>query len=196
MNEPFFTSDTHWFHKNICEYSKRPFSSIEEHDEALIENWNKKVPKGSTVYHAGDFAMTWKKQEVTKVNKLLSRLNGTIHLILGNHDRDAVKNAKFAWIGDYKSIKVGDQKIVIFHYCIRSWHHSHRGSWMLFGHSHGNLSVEGCGKCIDVGVDCWDYAPVSFDEIVSAMHKKEIVTVDHHSIEEIEQRPRTEKSSE
>ena len=34
----FFTSDTHFGHKNILNFCHRPFDSIEEHDQALINN--------------------------------------------------------------------------------------------------------------------------------------------------------------
>jgi calcineurin-like phosphoesterase family protein len=176
MTDIFFTADTHFKHKRICGYSNRPFATLEEHDEALIENWNKVVPKGGRVYHLGDFAMTWKKEEVGEINRILGRLNGQVHLICGNHDREAVKSANFVWQGDYKSITLAEQKIILFHYCIRSWHHLGRGSWHLFGHSHGNLDVKGCGKCMDVGVDCHAYRPISFDEIKSEMDAKEIVS--------------------
>lgn len=177
---PWFAADTHFGHANICKYSNRPFASIEKHDEALIDRWNAVVPRGGLVYHLGDFMMTWKKHEVDKVNKILARLNGTIHLICGNHDRDAVKSANFAWIGDYKSIQVDGQKIVLFHYPIRSWHGVHRSSWHLHGHSHGNLADNGGGKILDVGVDCWDYKPVSFEQVKEVLDKKPVVSVDHH----------------
>jgi len=77
----FFTSDTHFGHKHILEFCKRPFSSIEEHDEQLIANWNSVVGVDDTIFHLGDFGFGgypfWKK--------IVDQLNGHIILVIGNH---------------------------------------------------------------------------------------------------------------
>ena len=52
----FFTSDSHFFHENIMKFCHRPFKTIEEQDQTLIENWNKVVPQDGLVFHLGDFA--------------------------------------------------------------------------------------------------------------------------------------------
>jgi calcineurin-like phosphoesterase family protein len=52
----WLTADTHFGHTNILKYCGRPFSSIEEMDETLINNWNNKVNQDDTVYHLGDFS--------------------------------------------------------------------------------------------------------------------------------------------
>ena len=77
----FFTSDTHFFHKNIIKYCNRPFGSVEEMNEALVANWNSVVGPDDHVYHLGDFCFG----NVEKWNWCLEpgRLNGHIHLILG-----------------------------------------------------------------------------------------------------------------
>lgn len=181
MTNTFFTSDHHFYHENILEYSRRPFASLEEMHESLIENWNRVVKRGDLVYYLGDFSMTWKKPDQDKVEKILARLNGSKHLIRGNHDRDPCINAKgWSWVGDYKRAVVQKQRIIMFHYCIRSWHGIHRGSWHLYGHSHGSLRDNGGGKCMDVGVDCNDYTPVSYETIEAYMSTRNITSVDHH----------------
>ena len=53
----YFTADTHFSHKNILLYENRPYQSIEEMDNDLIEKWNKTVGKNDTVYHLGDFVL-------------------------------------------------------------------------------------------------------------------------------------------
>lgn len=53
----FFTSDTHFNHKNIITFCKRPFETVEEMNEALVSNWNSVVPEDGTVFHCGDFAL-------------------------------------------------------------------------------------------------------------------------------------------
>lgn len=79
----FFTSDTHFWHKNIIRYSNRPFDSVEEMNEAIIDNWNSVVGPDDTVFHLGDVALgPWSEWAGT-----LSRLNGYKILVVGNHER-------------------------------------------------------------------------------------------------------------
>ncbi len=74
----------------------------------------------------------------------------------------------------------GYQDIVMLHYSMRVWNKSHHGSWHLYGHSHGTLPDDPNSLSIDVGVDCHNYQPISYDEIKSIMSKKEFKPVDHH----------------
>ena len=76
--EIWVTSDTHYGHANIIRFCDRPFASSEEMDEALIANFNERVKPGDTVYHLGDFSFAKDPARVFR------RLNGTIHLVLGN----------------------------------------------------------------------------------------------------------------
>lgn len=156
-----FTADTHFGHENIISYCGRPFNSIAEHDDALVANWNSAVNKGDTVYHLGDFAFM-KRDEV---RSLRGRLNGTVHLVLGNHDRETVVGGGlFASIVRYTEIKLGSTKVVLFHFPIERWNKMHHGSWHFHGHSHGTLKrVE--ENRVDVGVDAWGYRPVRLEEL-------------------------------
>src|SRR3989344_4017153 len=79
----FITADHHFNHKNIIEYCKRPFKTVEEMNETMIERWNRRVGKDDLVIHLGDFGLGNKE----KINEIRKRLNGTIILIKGNHDR-------------------------------------------------------------------------------------------------------------
>lgn len=185
----FAVSDTHFSHKNIIKYSNRPFANVEEMDEKMIEAWNNIVKPGDVVYHLGDFAfLRWEE-----INKFVKRLNGQVHLILGNHDKEIRKHQKergaFATIQDYKEIKVDDTKVILFHYGQRVWNTSHYGAIHLYGHSHGNLPPH--GKSVDVGVDAkWiteEYRPIHMDEIMSFMKKQETAIVDHHGETEQEE---------
>lgn len=181
----WFTSDTHFNHARIIEHSTRPFISLEDMTETMIANWNDLVRPGDTVFHLGDFAISWGKKQAAAIDSILARLNGQKWLICGNHDRDEVKrNQRWVQVKDYHEIKVDrgglhKQRIVLFHYAMRVWNQMHRGAWLLHGHSHGNLSDIG-GLSMDVGVDCHGFRPISLDEVADFMATRAPVVVDHH----------------
>ncbi len=174
----WFTSDTHFGHANVIKHCNRPFQSSEEMTERLIEGWNLRVKGGDTVYHLGDFSM---KLKTPAIEAILRRLKGQKFLITGNHDQKEVEKAHgFIKQTSYKRIKIGDQKIILFHYAMRVWDQFHRGSWQLHGHSHGSLPVDLSIKQIDVGVDCRNYMPMSFEEVAHEMDGHGSKSVDHH----------------
>jgi calcineurin-like phosphoesterase family protein len=182
----WFTADTHFNHANVIKYSRRPFASLEEMTERLIANWNKYVQAGDTIYHLGDFALSWGRKSEKAIDDILRRLQGNKWLICGNHDRDEVtRNRHWTKVVDYHEIRVATtdedkQRIVLCHYSMRVWNQSHRGAWMLHGHSHGNLADIG-GKTMDIGVDCHEYRPVSLNFLTETMRRRPIVAVDHHT---------------
>lgn len=184
----WFTSDTHFNHENIIKYSSRPFADLEAMTEVLVGNWNAVVRPEDTVYHLGDFALSWGSKHRELIDSLLSRLAGQKWLIVGNHDRDEVtKNPRWNSVKPYHEIKIDlggahKQRIVMCHYSLRTWNQMHRGAWMLYGHSHGSLTDIG-GKTIDVGVDVHGYKPISIEAVKEFMDDRPVVECDHHSVE-------------
>lgn len=191
MNKIYVTSDTHFGHHNIIRYTNRPWSFVEEMNEALIHNWNSVVGKNDHIYHLGDFGMG----RIYPLVQILKRLNGKKFLVNGNHDIKAIKDPGFCkqweWIKPYYELKVADpetgkkQMIVMCHYAFRVWNKSHHGSWCLCGHSHGSLKEAlphyvGAGKLLDVGTDVHNYKPVSYEQLKQIMSYKEVEKVDHH----------------
>ncbi len=172
MPKVWFTSDTHFGHAASIKYCDRPFGSVEEMNEALIQNWTQRVQKGDRVYHLGDFAFC-------DPGPILDRLPGQLFLVAGNHDQSkTLKHPRWIKVAPYKEIRVGGHKIVLSHYAFETWNQAHHGAWHLHGHSHGNLPHR--GKRMDVGVDCTDYAPASFEAVSDVMATREFVAVDHH----------------
>ena len=161
----YFTSDTHFGHNNIIKYCNRPYSNIDEHDQALVDNWCSVVQKGDTVYHLGDFGYT---KDSDRLRKICNKLSGQIMLIRGNHDTnlDSIK-FRFKFIKDTHlvSTKIGDSNVRVFlsHYPHRTWIHRPRDCYHLFGHVHGNLGPHGLS--FDAGVDCWNYKPISIVQV-------------------------------
>lgn len=181
MSNLFFTSDTHFGHANIIKYSNRPFRNKDEMDEAIIENWNKVVSDKDVIYHLGDFSFD--NYEYTR--NILKRLKGHKHFIWGNHDRLFQKNKEllgyFESVQDYKEIKWNDKKLVLIHYPLLTWNKGHHGSFHLHGHCHGTLNhLNKNTTRLDVGVDNFNYAPVSFEEITEILEKRTYMEVDHH----------------
>lgn len=158
----YFTADPHFGHQNIIKYCNRPWKYWDEMDEALIENFNSVVTDKDVVYLLGDIAFH------KPVQDYMGRLRGKEHhLIMGNHDKMVHCMNMFHSISQVKALNIkGIPNIWLSHYAHRTWPASHYGSIHLFGHSHGMLHIEPGAKCIDVGVDAWNYKPVSLDEII------------------------------
>jgi calcineurin-like phosphoesterase family protein len=170
LNRVFFTSDTHFGHSNIIRYCGRPFESKEDHDRVLIDNWNRVVTSKDTIYHLGDLGFG----DAAYLHKIVSRLSGRIIFLMGNHDRPSVMKLlsdriPFTRYVDIIKPKVQghSQTIFLSHYPHRSWFKSNHGSWHLWGHSHGNMVPYGLS--FDVGVDCWNYTPVSLEQVSDKM---------------------------
>ena len=100
----FFISDTHFFHKNIIEYSNRPFVSITEMNQEMIEMWNAVVGHDDIVIHGGDLAFGG----YDGFSKALDALNGTIILLRGNHEPERIS---FALRGDCFDFYTEKQKM-------------------------------------------------------------------------------------
>lgn len=179
MSNTYFTSDTHFGHRNIIKYCNRPFSNEKEMDEALVANWNARVRPDDEVFHLGDFGFG--KEEY--LDRILKRLNGKKYFVRGNHDK-AMRGRildHFESVREYAEINIGGQKIIICHYPLVTWNKARHGSWMLHGHCHHTLDwMNEDTTRIDVGVDGWNYAPVSMSQLHNAMSKKTYKIVDHH----------------
>jgi len=159
-NRVWFTADTHFGHANIIKYCSRPWPQISAHDEALIARWNETVGEGDTVYVIGDFAY----RSARSVAGTFHRLNGTKHLIWGNHDRKDVITLPWASMSERLILTIDGVDLVLDHYPGRSWYGQSHGRVQLFGHTHG--AVDDLWNACDVGVDRWDFRPVSVEQVI------------------------------
>jgi calcineurin-like phosphoesterase family protein len=167
----YFTSDTHFGHKNIIQTCNRPFASVDEMDEAMVARWNQRVGPDDTVFHLGDFCF----RNFLGADTYLRRLNGAIHLVQGNHDAETLKHhaGLFASVSLIREIEAGGHRIVMCHYPMREWDGSWTGSWHLFGHVHGRLNHAPLGFSLDVAADAHDFTPWSLDEIEAELKDRE-----------------------
>ena len=76
----YVTSDLHLFHKKIIEYCDRPFETVEEMNQVIINNWNDVVNEDDIVYVLGDFCFGNKET----LKSVVSQLKGRKILCLGN----------------------------------------------------------------------------------------------------------------
>lgn len=192
----FFTSDLHLDHLNILTLCNRPFKDKGHMNEVIINNWNSVIADDDIIFHLGDFCLgskgTW--------THFINRLNGIKIFIKGNHDRekDVPDNLLDGFYDGFVEIAVKDydipgneQRIVLCHYPMLSWHNSHKGTWQLFGHWHsGRVTPHSQPEIIDyvreemsmypklrttqydVGVDGNNFAPVSYNQVKKIINEK------------------------
>lgn len=166
----FFTADTHFGHANIVHMCDRPYSSIDEMDEALISAWNERVKGNDTVYILGDMFFRCGQPE-----DVLRRLKGRKRLILGNHDGSwtgKVELARyFQSVDKFLEISDGKRALTLCHYPLLSWKHAMR-SYMIHGHIHNDTSadfwplIRSRDNVLNAGVDINGFRPVSFDDLL------------------------------
>ncbi|MBR6665540.1 MAG: metallophosphoesterase [Lachnospiraceae bacterium] len=155
----FFIADTHFSEENIMKYENRPFASVEDMDEQMIERWNARVCEEDLIYVLGDFGATGREQEY------LSRLNGNKYLVKGNHD---VEENEY-----YR--KAGFQEVYDCPILLESfWILSHEPQYVnenmpyanLFGHVHNSpLFKDFSRQHYCVSVERTEFAPISFEEV-------------------------------
>lgn len=178
----WFTSDIRFGHRNIITHCNRPYTTVEEMNEALISNWLRVVKPEDIIFVLGDFSFEKHPENVFR------RLTGTKVLIRGNHDHD--RTVKLPWdaVHDYFEFKIDSDVICMSHFPMLSWHRMHRNSYMFHGHCHGTLEYPNSlvnSRIFDVGVDnivkvTGEYGPISWNQARLHLRKREFTKVDHH----------------
>lgn len=170
MPDTWFTADFHFGHVNIIRYCNRPFETVTEMDAAILDRLNSSAAEGDILYFLGDFCRGSGKEALAYRKQIRCK---NIFFVEGNHDGGTRKiSTEFGWWKQLAEVKTHDQVIVLCHYAMRVWHHSFRGSWHLYGHSHGRLPDDPGALSMDVGVDTHEFRPWHFDEIKKRMEEK------------------------
>lgn len=183
-----YIADLHFGHQNILALDKRPFASLDEMREELIDRWNSVAKPEDTTYILGDFC--WGKAPMWM--ELLPRLNGNKVLILGNHDLKEMKmdlRKELQDVKEYKEIYDNGRKVILCHYPILFYKRDYSEKvYMLHGHVHmtseevmleqfkrkirrSTQENEGMGpkaKIYNVGcmLPYMDYTPRTLDELI------------------------------
>lgn len=188
MSRTFYISDAHISHENVIKFDNRPFNSIEEMNQTIMNNWNETVKNDDVVYCLGD--MHWGKAD--EVYEYFKQLNGKKICINGNHTLknmpSKLKNL-FADVKDYKEIKDNGRHVILSHYPIMCYKAAYNPNcWMLHGHTHVTREQElvekwtrelivdrtnpsrSCGHIMNVGcmMPWMGYKPRTLDEIIAA----------------------------
>ncbi len=154
-----FTADTHFGHGGALGLFRRPFSSVQEMDAALISAWNAAVQPNDEIWHIGDFAVRHRDPAA-----LLAGLHGVKHLVPGNNDAAGIRELP-GWTSVCPLVELERDgvKLILCHYALRTWPGMGRGTLNLHGHSHGRLPPK--PDQFDVGVEARGFRPVRLREL-------------------------------
>jgi len=170
----YFTADEHYGHDQIITHCRRPYKNTQLMVRDIVRKHNSIVIEEDTVYHVGDFAFAGPDRS-TYVEQLLKRLNGTHILILGNHDRIApmkLVDVGFQSVHTSLIMDIAGHTVVMVHdpaiwNCV-----SNMDPLPIFvhGHVHNVWKTIIEKKMVNVGVDLWNFYPVSFEQILKSLN--------------------------
>lgn len=149
-------------------------------NSTIINNYNLIVQPEDEFYFLGDFCMG----DHSKAENYLKQLvPNPKYFISGNHDkRSTIELYKKygTYLGKMAEIVIEKTPITLCHYAMRIWNHSHHGAYHLYGHSHGSLPEDPNSLSFDVGTNCSNYKPISWNTVKVRMAKKTFKPIDHH----------------
>lgn len=178
MGEIFLTSDTHFCHNQEFLYGPRGFSSVEEMNEAIIENWNSVVKPGDIVYHLGDIMLGDNEAGIN----CIKQLNGQIFLIWGNHCTDKRKDLlfmddriRYKMLGGWYAWQLKYKKFSIYlsHYptLTANFDNKHFSQHVInfHGHTHQTKNWINISNpfTYHVGLDSHNCTPIHIDEAIA-----------------------------
>jgi calcineurin-like phosphoesterase family protein len=166
VSETWVIADTHFGHRNIINFKRedgsplRPFASVEEHDAALIENWNRVVAPKDRVYHLGDVVIN------RRCLSTLAQLNGRKKLVRGNHDIWNMKD--FApYFDDIVGVRVYPKiRVILSHIPL---HPSQLERWKCNVHGHLHYRSLDDDRYVNVCVEHIGYTPKNLQEIIDGL---------------------------
>lgn len=177
MSLRWLTSDFHFGHHNVLKYDSRPFNTIEEMNETIVENWNKVVKKNHIVYLLGDISFLNKRLTF----EYLNRLRGQIVLVRGNHDNifnlSTIKkysNGNIIDMTDISSVYLNGELYILYHYPRQCMNQIHVGSpqWLIHGHNHMGELINWEKKEINVCINKHNYFPINENELLNLKNKR------------------------
>lgn len=182
MSKIFVTSDLHFNHNREFIYGARGFISVEEMNEAIVYRWNMTVSPEDDVYILGDLCLGGAGMN-NENQKLLERLNGRLHIILGNHDTPSrIEMYRFC-----KNVTEEPKYADMLHYRGYHFYMSHFPTMTanlekeslkqctinLYGHTHQKDNFyQGIPFMYHVGMDSHNCYPVLLDDTIEEMKQE------------------------
>lgn len=171
----YFIADLHFGHPEIIPFGGRPFGSLDEMEEVLIANWNATVHDDDEVYVLGDFCL-----DAGRSSDILRELQGTKHLVRGNHDAAFAigegATQGFASVSDYREVWHKGTMFVLSHYPLYRWNGMETGAYCLHGHMHHlddeYLEYAGENRLLCVAAEHVNYTPIGLGEAVKRVEKR------------------------
>lgn len=182
----WYIADLYLARTAIIGHCGRPFATSGHMDDALVANLAGRVASDDDLYVVGDFALgggSGHDYVLRRFDEIPSRK----HLVVGNHDASWMREIPWESVSDVVEVKDGGQRVFLCHYPMITWPGARRGALHLFGHVHGNW--QGSRNAVNVGVDVWDFQPVTLRD---AQRRAGRLPIDKHW-EEVE--PRAESST-
>lgn len=185
-----FIADVHFGHFGVIEFDDRPFSSVEEMDDAMIKLWNENVYYDDNVWIVGDFCY----HSAEPPEWYLSKLRGVKHLIVGNHDISLLKNKKaLGYFEDVKQsivLNLNGQMVYICHFPMAEWNGMYHGWWHMYGHLHNSnneaqqfmLRKE---RALNISACVLRYKPSDFNSVIQRNKEWRGSLVGVHDVAEI-----------
>lgn len=169
MSKTWFISDLHLGHHNIIKFRDnegkliRPFDSLDQMHECIIERWNSVVGPYDRVYNMGDVVIA------KKWFPLLDKLNGKSILLRGNHD--IFKLADYSkYFEDIRSVKVYPAHgILVGHFPVHTGQLEYRFKTCVHGHTHQNMIDD--PRYVNLCVENINYTPVEFDQLLEMSNR-------------------------
>jgi calcineurin-like phosphoesterase family protein len=167
--EFFVTSDTFFSRPSIIDIAKRPFSSVEEMNAIMVENWNKAVKPNDVIYHLGN--LVWNP---VAGEEILKQLNGKIYLIQGDYDDAAVNIAKHfinkLYILPDSILNETTFNCVLSHWPLAEWAGKDKGLFHIHGHTLNKMKTDlNEMNRINICTDNWNFTPQPIEETLSML---------------------------
>ena len=164
----FLTSDT-FFGRQLTALD-RGFMSVEEMDDTIIENWNKRVGKKDTVIHLGNFGWDPISSESAMIH-----LNGEIKFMSAVYDSH-LPEMSLLRSGRHQLMlnsitTFSKDKLIVSHWPLADWYGKEEG----IIHAHGGKikSNTNDGYRFNVNIENWNFCPIELEFL------KEVIELDH-----------------
>lgn len=174
----YFTSDLHINHQNILVYEpqSRPFKTVEEMNQVIIDNINNTVSEDDILWILGDLLMGPKEKAKGWLEQIKCR---HVRVVLGNHDENKWKQDYYRSLGwivmQYAVVEYEDFRFFCRHYPIEETGQQlyTKKDIYLYGHVHGKgpRGLQENNAC-HIGLDTNDLKPVSAAQIVKEYYAR------------------------